>query len=72
MGVKAPALDPNTPLPPGAEQDAVLRRVAGELEDKGFVVAQLDKLAGWAPLRFALAHDVRPGLLCGGNDAHRL
>ncbi len=58
MGVKATA---DAPLPPGPAQDAVLRRVAVELEDKGFVVAQLDKLAAWAqtgsmwPMSFGLA-----------------
>ena len=25
------------PLPPGAAQDALLRRVAGEMQEKGFV-----------------------------------
>jgi hypothetical protein len=49
------------PLPPGAEQDAVLSRVATEITDKGFVVAQMDKLAAWAqsgslwPMTFGLA-----------------
>ena len=32
------------PLPPGADQDQVLKAVADELSDRGFVVAQLDKL----------------------------
>ena len=32
-------LDPNQPLPPGPEQEALLRAVTGELTDKGFVVA---------------------------------
>ncbi len=60
---------PNAPLAPGssgvgsgaASQDAVLQRVTTELTDKGFVVAQLDKLAAWAqtgslwPMTFGLA-----------------
>ncbi|MCG8593329.1 MAG: NADH-quinone oxidoreductase subunit B [Kiloniellales bacterium] len=60
MGVE---VDPRsvTPLPPGAAQDRVLRQVTDELGDKGFVIAQLDKLVGWArtgslwPMTFGLA-----------------
>jgi NADH-quinone oxidoreductase subunit B len=54
MGVSAP-------LPPGSAQDAVLRAVADEISDKGFVVAQLDKVVNWArtgslwPMTFGLA-----------------
>ncbi len=54
MGVSAP-------LPPGAAQDAVLKAATDELADKGFVVAQLDKLVNWArtgslwPMTFGLA-----------------
>ena len=45
----------------GADQDAVLSRVTDEIADKGFVVAQLDKLVSWAqsgslwPMTFGLA-----------------
>jgi NADH-quinone oxidoreductase subunit B len=52
---------PQGALPPGAEQDALLRHVTDEMSDKGFVVAQLDKLIGWArsgsmwPMTFGLA-----------------
>ncbi len=48
-------------LGPGAEQDAILSRVTDEINDKGFVVAQVDKLAAWAqtgslwPMTFGLA-----------------
>ena len=50
-----------TPLAPGATPDSVLRHVNDELSDKGFVVAQMDKLAAWAqssslwPMTFGLA-----------------
>ena len=49
------------PLPPGAEQDHVLKSVTDELSDRGFVVAQVDKLVNWArtgslwPMTFGLA-----------------
>ena len=45
----------------GAGQDAILSRVTDEIADKGFVVAQLDKLVSWAqagslwPMTFGLA-----------------
>jgi NADH-quinone oxidoreductase subunit B len=54
MGVSAP-------LPPGSAQDAVLKAVTDEITDKGFVVAQLDKVVNWArtgslwPMTFGLA-----------------
>jgi NADH-quinone oxidoreductase subunit B len=49
------------PLAPGAEQDAYLKTVTDEVQDKGFVVAQLDSLLDWArtgslwPMTFGLA-----------------
>src|SRR5512143_3541701 len=49
------------PLPPGPAQDAALKAVTDELSDKGFVVAQLDKVVNWAragslwPMTFGLA-----------------
>ena len=56
MGVEQGA-----PLAPGAAQDAILKRATEELQDKGFIVAQMDKLAAWAqagslwPMTFGLA-----------------
>ncbi|WP_421709863.1 NuoB/complex I 20 kDa subunit family protein [Algihabitans sp.] len=49
------------PLPRGAEQDLVLKQATDDLQDKGFIVANLDKLAAWAqsgslwPMSFGLA-----------------
>ncbi|TXH34664.1 MAG: NADH-quinone oxidoreductase subunit B [Rhodospirillaceae bacterium] len=52
---------PQQGLPPGPAQDRILRSVNQELTDKGFVVAQMDKLVNWArtgslwPMTFGLA-----------------
>ena len=61
MGVTVPASAGSRPVPPGAEQDAILRAVGDELQNRGFVVAQADKLFNWArsgslwPMTFGLA-----------------
>ncbi|HIJ43833.1 MAG: NADH-quinone oxidoreductase subunit B family protein [Rhodospirillales bacterium] len=53
--------DTATAVPPGAGQDALPRRVAGELTEKGFILTQVDKLVNWAragslwPMTFGLA-----------------
>ena len=49
------------PLAPGADQDAYLKTVTDEVQDKGFVVAKFDSLLDWArtgslwPMTFGLA-----------------
>ena len=59
MGVTLPA--GGQPLPPGAAQDAALKTVSDELADKGFLIAEIDKLVNWArtgslwPMTFGLA-----------------
>lgn len=51
----------NAPLPQGAAQDAMMDTVFSEFNDKGFVVASMDKLITWArtgsmwPMTFGLA-----------------
>jgi len=54
-------LDKQRLIPPGPEQDAILQQVSQDLTEKGFVIAQLDKLVNWArtgsmwPMTFGLA-----------------
>ena len=51
----------DTVLPAGRAQEALVARLGEEVADKGFVVAQMDKLAAWAqtgslwPMTFGLA-----------------
>ncbi len=59
MGVGTDGME--KPLAPGADQDAVLARAAQQLQDKGFLITQFDKLAAWGqtgsmwPMSFGLA-----------------
>ena len=46
MGIITPSA-PAGLVGPGADQDAILRGVTDELQDKGYVVAQMDKLVNW-------------------------
>ena len=46
MGVTEPPLA--QPIPPGADQDAILNAVGDEIANRGFVIAKADKLFNWA------------------------
>lgn len=62
MGVSAnDRASAGAPLSAGAAQDTLIAHLADEISDKGFIVAQMDKLAAWAqsgslwPMTFGLA-----------------
>jgi NADH-quinone oxidoreductase subunit B len=62
MGVTSgEAHDPMRTVPPGPEQDLILKGVADQLTDKGFVLSTVDSLINWArtgslwPMTFGLA-----------------
>ncbi len=65
MGVnanpKAPVWPEGGPVPPGAEQDALIQTVSGEVQRHGFLLSRLDLLSTWArtgslwPMTFGLA-----------------
>lgn len=57
----SPIIDLTKPLPTGADQDMLLSQVTDEISNRGFVIANLDKLVNWArtgslwPMTFGLA-----------------
>ena len=55
-------------MPLGPEQDAVIKGITGEIADKGFLVANLDKRGELGAHRQPVADDVRSGLLRRGDD----
>ena len=61
MGIEKISDEVQRPISPGADQDAILQAVGDEIREKGFVVAQADKLFNWArtgslwPMTFGLA-----------------
>ena len=58
---KGTIMNEMSPINPGAEQDKLLGFVTEEIEDRGFVVANFEKLKAWArsgslwPMTFGLA-----------------
>ena len=64
MGVIAPGR--NRPSPAPAAEAALSRALSDELADKGFVVAQLDKLITWA--RTGSLWGLTFGLACCGVE----
>ena len=52
---------PNRLIPPGPEQDLLLRAATEEIADRGFITSTVESLVGWArsgslwPMTFGLA-----------------
>ena len=62
---------PTRPIPPGSEQNLLLKAATEEVQDKGFIVATLDNLVNWASTGLAVADDLWPCLLRRRDDAYR-
>jgi hypothetical protein len=65
-GVKETALRPAPqvgPVPPGPEQDLLLRAATEEIQDRGFITSTVDALVDWARSGSLVADDLRPGVL---------
>ncbi len=73
MGVTSGLLTPAhaDPLGPGAAQEQILRTVTDEIQDKGFVLASVDKVVNWArtgsmwPMTFGMACCAVEMMHCG-------
>ena len=59
------------PIPPGDQQDLLLRAATEEVQDKGFVVANARQAGQLGAQRFAVADDLWAGLLRRRDDAYR-
>ena len=70
MGVSDHARSTGRRCRPARARTRLLRRVDRRAQDKGFIVAQLDKLVELGAHRLAVADDLRPGLLRRRDDAH--
>ena len=53
----------------GADHDTTVQALNRDLQDKGFLLTSTEDIINCAHRQFAL-DDLRPGLLCGRDDAH--
>ena len=64
-------LVPAASVPPGEDQALLLQAATDEVQDKGFIVATLDNAGQLGAQWFAVADDLRAGLLRCRDDAYR-